>query len=315
MTFFVHPSALCESVRIGAGTRIWAFAHVLPGAAIGRECNICDHVFIENDVVVGDRVTVKCGVQLWNGVRLEDDVFIGPNATFTNDLFPRSKQYIKTPLITTVEHGASIGANATILPGVTIGRGAMVGAGSVVTRSVPPNAIVRGNPARIGGYTKSHAVKESRADKSVSDSPQVTAVQDLSVGGCALYTFPKFTDMRGSLSSFDFNRQLPFLPSRAFLVYGVSSERVRGEHAHRICHQFLIATHGSCSVVLDDGVKREEIALDAPHIGLYLAPMIWGIQYKFTHDAVILVFASHAYDKDDYIRHYESFLNSVEKRQ
>src|SRR5512141_1125826 len=122
--FFVHPNALCESPSIGAGTRIWAFAHVLPGAVIGRDCNICDGVFVENDVRVGDRVTVKCGVQLWDGVRLEDDVFVGPNATFTNDRFPRSRQHLAKYPETVVRKGASIGANATILPGITIGQGA-----------------------------------------------------------------------------------------------------------------------------------------------------------------------------------------------
>src|SRR6476659_1999613 len=151
-SYFVHPQALCESQLIGPDTRIWAFAHVLSGAKIGAECNICDHVFIENDVVVGDRVTIKCGVQLWDGLRVGDDVFIGPNATFTNDRFPRSKVYPDSFAQTRVEDRVSIGANATILPGVTLGRNAMVGAGAVVTRSVPPNAIVVGNPARIVGY-------------------------------------------------------------------------------------------------------------------------------------------------------------------
>src|SRR3954468_13518903 len=107
---FVHPQALCESSTVGENTRIWAFAHVLGGATIGRDCNICDHVFVENDVVIGDRVTVKCGVQLWDGVRLEDDVFIGPNATFTNDIFPRSKNYPASFGQTWVRTGASIGA-------------------------------------------------------------------------------------------------------------------------------------------------------------------------------------------------------------
>ncbi len=148
MDYFKHPHALVESDKIGRDTRIWAFVHILPGAVIGEECNICDHVFIENDVIVGNRVTVKCGVQLWDGVRIGDDVFIGPNATFTNDAFPRSKQPFDL-LITRVEHGASIGANATILPGLTIGENAMVGAGAVVTRDVPANAMVVGNPARV----------------------------------------------------------------------------------------------------------------------------------------------------------------------
>ena len=150
--FFRHPQSLCESTQIGAGTKIWAFAHVLPGARIGRDCNICDHVFIENDVIVGDRVTIKCGVQLWDGVRLADDVFVGPNASFTNDPFPRSKRHLAEHCRTVIGPGASIGANATILPGITIGSRAMIGAGAVVTRSVPPNAVVVGNPAKIVGY-------------------------------------------------------------------------------------------------------------------------------------------------------------------
>jgi len=148
MKFFMHPQSLVESQSIGDGTRIWAFTHVLPGARIGNECNICDHVFIENDVIIGDRVTVKCGVQVWDGIRLEDDVFVGPNATFTNDAFPRSKKLFELQL-TIVKRGASIGANVTILPGITIGENAMVGAGAVVTRDIPPNTLVIGNPARV----------------------------------------------------------------------------------------------------------------------------------------------------------------------
>lgn len=151
MNFFKHSHALVESKQIGDNSRIWAFAHVLPGARIGAGCNICDHVFIENDVIIGDRVTIKCGVQIWDGIRLEDDVMVGPNATFTNDLFPRSKQPFQLRS-TLVERGASIGANATILCGITIGAGAMIGAGSVVTKDVPPRAVIVGNPGRIIRY-------------------------------------------------------------------------------------------------------------------------------------------------------------------
>lgn len=151
MGYFAHSHSLVESKQIGKDTRIWAFAHVLPGASIGGDCNICDFVFIENDVVIGDRVTIKCGVQIWDGITLEDDVMVGPNATFTNDLYPRSKQPFELKR-TTVRKGASIGANATILCGITIGENAMVGAGSVVLKDVPPNAVVVGNPARIIRY-------------------------------------------------------------------------------------------------------------------------------------------------------------------
>lgn len=146
---YIHPYALVEDgVKLGDDTRVWAFVHILPGAVIGEECNICDHVFIEGDVTIGDRVTIKCGVQVWDGLRIESDVFIGPNATFTNDPYPRSKQEFEL-LHTRVEEGATIGANATILPGITIGAKAMVGAGAVVTKDVPAKTLVLGNPARV----------------------------------------------------------------------------------------------------------------------------------------------------------------------
>lgn len=145
----IHPLSDVQSQAIGEGTRIWQFSVVLAGAKIGANCNICAQVFIENDVVIGDGVTIKNGVQLWDGLRIENNVFIGPNVTFTNDLFPRSKVYSTRFLQTIVKSGASVGANATILPGVIIGEGAMVGAGSVVTKDVPAGAVVIGNPAKI----------------------------------------------------------------------------------------------------------------------------------------------------------------------
>lgn len=144
----IHPMSDVQSEHIGVGTSIWQFCVVLTQAQIGSDCNICSHCLIENDVIVGDRVTVKCGVQLWDGLRIEDDVFIGPNVTFTNDRLPRSKQYPDEFPQTIIRKGASIGANATILPGIEIGAGAMIGAGAVVTKSVAPNVSVVGNPAR-----------------------------------------------------------------------------------------------------------------------------------------------------------------------
>jgi acetyltransferase-like isoleucine patch superfamily enzyme len=145
---FVHPLADVQTENIGAGTRIWQFVVVLPDANIGADVNICSHCFIENDVVIGDRVTIKNGVQLWDGLRIEDDVFIGPNVTFTNDRYPRSRNREVDLLRTVVNKGASIGAGAVICPGITIGAGAMVGAGSVVVRDVAAGATVLGNPAR-----------------------------------------------------------------------------------------------------------------------------------------------------------------------
>jgi acetyltransferase-like isoleucine patch superfamily enzyme len=149
---FIHPKAIVEAGNIGEGTRIWAFAHLLEGASVGRNCNICDHTFVEGNVIVGDNVTIKSGVYLWDGVRIEDDVFIGPNATFTNDIRPRSKVYPPEFMRTYIRKGASIGANATIICGINIGKWAIIGAGSVVTKDVPDHAIVYGSPARIKGY-------------------------------------------------------------------------------------------------------------------------------------------------------------------
>jgi acetyltransferase-like isoleucine patch superfamily enzyme len=140
-----------QSNNIGNNTKIWQFCVVLPAAVIGNDCNICAHTFIENNVTIGDRVTVKSGVYLWDNIHIESDVFIGPNATFTNDKYPRSKQFVVQYPNTRVMTGASIGANATILPGITIGCFAMVGAGAVVTKDVPDYAVVQGNPARIVG--------------------------------------------------------------------------------------------------------------------------------------------------------------------
>lgn len=157
-----HPAALVEADDIGAGTRVWAFAHVMRGARVGNRCNICDHTFVEVGAVIGNNVTLKNNVCVWMGVTLEDDVFVGPNATFTNDRHPRSPRMpqaaaryeaLENWLSTTVvERGASIGANATILSGIRLGRYSMIAAGSVVTRDVPAFAIVIGSPARVAGY-------------------------------------------------------------------------------------------------------------------------------------------------------------------
>ncbi|MEH7130271.1 acyltransferase [Neobacillus drentensis] len=152
MNYFAHPQALVESNQIGDGTRIWAFSHILTNAAIGKNCNICDHTFIENDVVIGNDVTIKCGVYIWDGVRISNNVFIGPNVTFTNDIVPRSKKYPDQFETTIIEEGASIGANSTIIAGNKIGKYAMVGAGSVVTKDIPNNSLWYGNPSKFKAF-------------------------------------------------------------------------------------------------------------------------------------------------------------------
>lgn len=307
---FCHPAAIVESERVGSGTRIWAFAHILPGAVIGRDCNVCDHVFIENDVIVGDRVTVKCGVQLWDGVTLEDDVFVGPNATFTNDAYPRSRQYLDRFLRTVVRCGASIGANATVLPGLTIGRGAMIGAGAVVTGDVPANAIIIGNPGAITGYVSG----SQRPAIPVPDQARAGAEEELCVRGAKLLTLRRVHDLRGGLVVAELARLIPFQVRRFFTVFDVPSRDVRGEHAHRRLWQFLICVKGECSLLLDDGTNRVDLRLDSPTKGALMPPLTWGTQYKFSRDAVLLVFASEEYDASEYIRDYEEFRGIVAGR-
>lgn len=306
--FFVHQSADVQGQSIGAGTKIWQFCVVLSGAKIGKDCNICAHVLIENKVVIGDRVTVKSGVQLWDGIEIEDDVFIGPNATFTNDLFPRSKQYPEHFEKTQIGKGASIGANATILAGLKIGNYAMVGAGAVVTRDIPPYAIVVGNPARIKGYA------DSRIDtrlKQLKVTDAYGKIEGTQVKGVGVYKLPIIEDMRGSLSFAQVGQFLPFEPKRYFLIFDVKSYEIRGEHAHRRLHQFLVCVRGNCSVVVDDGYHREEYELNTPGFAIHIPPLVWGIQYKYSADAVLLVLASDKYDADDYVRDYEEFLKLV----
>jgi UDP-2-acetamido-3-amino-2,3-dideoxy-glucuronate N-acetyltransferase len=300
---FIHPLSDVQSSAIGTGTRLWQFVVVLPGAQIGQDCNICSHCLIEDDVVLGDRVTVKSGVQLWDGLRIGNDVFIGPNVSFTNDRFPRSQQKPDKFLVTTLQDGASLGAGAVILPGVVIGSKAMVAAGAVVTRSVPPNAVVVGNPAKIVGY-----MDAARSDFSdVTPAKPEVGITTTRITGVNLHRMPRIPDIRGSLTVGEFDRSIPFVAKRYFMVFDVPSVETRGEHAHRECHQFLICVSGSCSVVADDGTNRQEFLLDRPDVGIHLPPMVWGIQYKYSPDAVLLVFASHYYDSADYIRDYSEF--------
>ena len=297
----IHETADVQTQSIGQDTNVWQFCVILKGARIGDDCNICSHCFIENDVIIGDRVTVKCGVQIWDGLEIEDDVFIGPNVTFTNDKHPRSKQHPDAFEKTIVKQGASIGANATILPGVTIGAGAMVGAGSVVTGNVPAGAVVTGSPAQIRGYANAECVSTlGKANEEVTQ---------LSVAGAHIKRLQHVPDLRGELCVAELGKQLDFEIKRLFFVYGVPNTKVRGEHAHKECHQFLICIRGSVHVIVDDATQQQEIILDRPDLGLHLEPGVWAVQYRYSSDAVLAVLASHAYDENDYIRDYDEYLS------
>ncbi|MBI1761021.1 MAG: WxcM-like domain-containing protein [Acidobacteria bacterium] len=314
---FQHPAALVETQQIGAGTQIAAFAHLLPGAVIGADCEISGQVLIENAVRVGDRVRIQSGAQLRAGARVEDDVFIGPNALLLSDASGVArKPKLAAQLFTVIREGATIGANALLMPGVTIGRKAVVEVAAVVTHDVPPNAIVTGNPARIVGYVDlPHpkppvAVLTQPFSEPYSDD-EVQARKSTRVRGVWLHRMPVITDLRGNLSVGEFGKDLPFEPKRYFVVFDVSSREVRGEHAHRTLHQFLVCLKGECALVVDDGTTREEVVLDSPAVGVHVEPLVWGVQYKFSSDALLLVLASDKYDPHDYIRDYEDFERLV----
>jgi UDP-2-acetamido-3-amino-2,3-dideoxy-glucuronate N-acetyltransferase len=242
-------------------------------------------------------VVISSGAYLSEGLVLESDCHVGPNVAFCDG----------PP--TTVKRGVWIGANATLYAGITLAANCVVQPGSVVTRSVPPGAIVTGNPAAIVGYVD--AARSLHDNATTVRSSTLAGVEETTVRGVTIHNLPVIPDLRGNLTVGEFERQIPFEPRRYFVVYGVPSREVRGEHAHRQCHQFLVCLNGSCAVVADDGCLKVEVLLDAPHRGLYLPPMTWGVQYQYSADAILLVFASHHYDATDYIREYDEFLAAV----
>jgi UDP-2-acetamido-3-amino-2,3-dideoxy-glucuronate N-acetyltransferase len=238
-----HPAAICAGAEIGSGTRVAAFAHVMSGARIGADCELGDHVLVQGDVVIGDRVTVEYGVAIWDGLRIEDDVLVGPNVSFTNRPLASGQAHRSDPRRTTICVGASLGANCTILPGITVGAGAMVGAGSVLTRDVPPHAVVAGNPARIVGYADTDYY-DRRSAARVETSTAEEWPQKLRVDGVSLHRLTCADDLRGSLVSAEVGAHIPFQPRRFFTVMEVPSKDVRGAHAHRLCEQFLVCQVG-----------------------------------------------------------------------
>lgn len=215
------------------------------------------------------------------------------------------------------EH-AVVDAAAVIGADVIIGQGAWVRAGAVVLRSVPANAIVEGNPARVVGYRDGLDARNRPDPKhidihSFDHLPRPSKV-DLGVGTSALYLMRRIVDARGALSVGEVPTEVPFSPARYFVVFDVPSLELRGEHAHKQCQQFLICLHGSCRVLLDDGTNRCEVTLDRPDMGVFMPEMIWGTQYRYSPDAVLLVFASRTYEADDYIRTYEEFTSAIKER-
>ncbi len=249
-----------------------------------------------------DTIHIASGVFVEEGAILQGNVSLGANAVILSTDQISGK---KVPSI--IKYGATVGANATVLPGVVIGEKAHVRPGAVVTRSVPPLAIVEGNPAIIIGYISTHA--SAIHERDLTQNIELNTVINSTVVGVTLHKFKFVSDLRGNLIVGEFKKEVPFVPKRYFLVLDVPTAETRGEHAHRQCEQFLICIKGSCSVVADNGNTREEFTLNTPRLGVYLPPMVWGIQYKYSPDAVLLVFASQYYDDADYIRDYNEFLN------
>lgn len=277
-------------------------AVISPSSIVGPGCEIADAAVIGAGVELGSRVRVGAGCVLQGPCRIGDDSALGAGSILA-----------PPPGVDTlvVEAGVQIGAGALVPCAVTIARGARIEPGTLIQRAVPPYAIVSGNPAQIVGYVETAGAVAPRAAE--PHAAQRSGTRPTSVAGVVLHRFPKILDLRGNLSVGEFERTLPFTPKRYFLVFGVPNAEIRGEHAHRTCKQFLICTHGSCSVVADDGVNREEMVLDDPSIGVYLPPLTWGIQYKYSTDAVLLVFASEYYDSAEYIRDYSEFIQLTGK--
>jgi UDP-2-acetamido-3-amino-2,3-dideoxy-glucuronate N-acetyltransferase len=293
----IHNHAVCESRHVGPGTKVAAFAYIAEGARVGSDCRISSGVLLDAHAYVGDRVTIQGHVHVPAGVKIDDDAVIGANVAFSTDHTSANSAS------TLIGRGANIGANATLRAGVTIGPSAVVRSGTLIDRSVPQFAIVEGNPARITGYVGSDQVPSTPAHEYVG---KIT--RDLRVSGVTIHALPVVRDLRGDLSVCEFASHMPFTPQRYFVVFNVPLGESRGAHAHRQCAQFLVAMHGSISVVVDDGECRQEILLDAPSSGLHIPPMVWGIQYRYSPGATLLVMASHPYDSEDYIRDYETFL-------
>lgn len=295
-----HPSAIVDAMAFGQRLHVGAFACIGAGAELGDDVDIAEQVLVSGSVRMGNRVAVRCGAKLLGRLVIEDDVTIDANAVFA-----AHEPAVDGGAATTVRRGARIGANATVLAGLTIGESARVNAGAVVTQDVPAFAIVGGNPSQIVGY-----VNALDAGWAVPmDRPRDRT--RLRVKDANLVPIPQMADMRGVTTFAELDKQLPFVATRFFVVTDVPGREVRGEHAHKTLHEFLVCLKGSLSVMLDDGTVREEVRLDAPTLGLHVPPQVWRVVYKYTPDALLLSLCSHGYDPHDYIRDYPSFLSYV----
>ena len=276
------------------------------GTGIVSEVSADPGVVAPADFVLGAGCSVGAYAFIGPGCVAEDNVQIGARATV---LAPEPTSDVAAQRLL-VQSGATIGAGAVVCGANVIGRGARIEPGAVVTSDVPPHAVVAGNPSHVTGYVSAAAGgAPGRPIEMVHAPKEVGAV--VLPNGVSVIRFPEVIDLRGQLTFGEVDGQLPFAVDRFFLVYGVASQELRGEHAHRRCHQLIIATTGAVSVLTDNGSELIEVRIDEPNIGVYLPPMVWGVQFRHTADAVLMVLASDRYDADDYIRDYDEFIREV----
>lgn len=277
------------------------------GAQVAGNSQLGDFVVVYPGAIIGENSVVEGFTQVWSGVQLDAGAHLSSGVTLERGLD-------NAPADIVFGSACQIGAGATVRRGVKIGAGAVVEAGALVAQSVPPHAIVAGVPARIIGYVEKTQGAGARPWHKQAQFPETQSVVQLGVGNVSLHRAKMVRDPRGDLSVGEFAKDIPFEAKRYFLVFNVPSEKTRGEHAHHRCHQFLICVKGSCAVVVDDGYDRCEVLLESPDMGIYLPPLTWGIQYKYSSDAVLLVFTSHYYEADDYIRDYTEFVEIVQQK-
>jgi UDP-2-acetamido-3-amino-2,3-dideoxy-glucuronate N-acetyltransferase len=278
MNYSKHPTAIVEESNIGAGSSIGAYSILRGGIELGQNCVIGDHVVLKGPLRISGEVVIDSHCVLQGPASLGQGVRVGP----------------QTCIYALSADALSIGDYAVIEPG------------SVVARNVPANAVVGGNPAKILRY------RETLPAAPMAHGPEPTgAVTRTMVRDVTLHKLPLVEDLRGNLSFGEMERHVPFPIKRYFVTFDVASEEARGEHAHRALHQFLVCVHGRVHIVADDGAHREEFILDRPYVGLHLPPLIWGVQYRFSPGAVLLVLCSEFYQPADYIRDYSEFLALV----
>jgi UDP-2-acetamido-3-amino-2,3-dideoxy-glucuronate N-acetyltransferase len=275
---------------------------ISPQASVASDVKIGPFVVVDENAVLSAGVVVEGATRIWSGMQVEEGVRIGYQATFAISGEDKNRS------VTRLRRGCRIGANATVGENLVIGEEAVVEPGAVVKQDVPPFAIVAGNPAAVVGFV---STGENDNGKAVRESNLEVKITESRVKGVLFYQMPFIGDPRGNLTVGEFGSQLPFVPKRYFMTFEVPSAKVRGEHAHRQCAQFLLCVHGSCAVMVDDGEQREEFLLDRPTSGVLVPAMTWAVEYKHSADSALMVFASEHYDPADYIRSYEEFLSEL----